>query len=49
MTALIVAVVVTVVFFAKPTRTTRGVINYTKGCAKAWHDLFVEVTNNKKD
>lgn len=47
MIGLTVAVVVTVIFFCKPTRTTRGVINYTKGCARAWRDLFVEVTNKK--
>lgn len=40
MTGLIVAVVVTVVFFAKPTPTVRWLINYTKGCAKAWSELF---------
>lgn len=50
MIGLTVTVVVVVIFFAKPTPTVRWTINYTKGCARAWRDLFVEVgTNNKKD
>lgn len=49
MIGLTVAVVSAVIFFCKPTRTCRWAMNYTKSCASAWRDLFVEVGTNKKE